>query len=58
MILGDLFRANDEKVFKITGMEIKDNDPWVTYINTQTEQEFSCRQEAFLSRFSPLPQSR
>ena len=58
MKLGDLYRAIDEKTFKIVGLEMVNSDPWVTYINTQTEQQYSCRQEAFLSRFSPQPQSR
>lgn len=58
MNLNDLYRANDERSFKITGLELRDNDPWVTFINTQTEQEYSCRQEAFLLRYSPMPQSR
>ena len=55
MKLGDLYRAVESVEFKVTGLELRDNDPWVTYINTQTEQEYSCRQEAFLSRFSPSP---
>jgi hypothetical protein len=54
MKLNELYRSND-KTFQVTGLEIKDNDPWVTYINTQTNESYSCRQEAFLSRFSPLP---
>lgn len=56
--LKDLYTDGFGKVFVITGLELKDNDPWVFYKNTQTEQEHSCRQEAFLSRFSLLPQSR
>ena len=55
MKLGDLYRATGTAQFKVVALESKDNDPWVTYINTQTEQEYSCRQEAFLSRFSPSP---
>lgn len=55
MKLNDLYRTTDDKNFKVIGLELKDNDPWVTYTNTQTGQEYSCRQEAFLSRFSPLP---
>jgi hypothetical protein len=55
MKLNDLYRTDTAVEFKITGLELRDNDPWVTYINTQTLQEYSCRQEAFLSRFSPLP---
>jgi hypothetical protein len=46
------------KTFLVTGLELKDGDPWVTYINTQTNESYSCRQEAFLSRFSLLPQPR
>jgi hypothetical protein len=46
------------KTFQIVGLELKDGDPWVSYINTQTNESYSCRQEAFLSRFSLLPQPR
>jgi len=31
----------------------EENDPWVKYTN-QDDREFTCRLEAFLSRFSPL----
>lgn len=58
MELNQLYSSPDSMQFKITGLELKDGDPWVTYINTQTLQEYSCRQEAFLSRFSLLPQPR
>jgi hypothetical protein len=57
MELKSLYRGTDH-TFQVTGLELKDGDPWVTYINTQTLQEYSCRQEAFLSRFSLLPQPR
>jgi hypothetical protein len=43
------------KTFRVIELELKDGDPWVTYINTQTNESYLCRQEAFLSRFSPLP---
>ncbi len=33
-----------------------DQDPWAHYHNTKTQQEYSCRLEAFLARFSPLPE--
>lgn len=60
MKLNDLYRSTDGKVFKIRAVFNKDeeNDPWVEYFNTETLQEYSCRQEAFLSRFSLLPESR
>lgn len=54
MNLNDLYRGGD-KTFQITGLELKDGDPWVAYINTQTKESYTCRQEAFLSRFSLLP---
>ena len=57
MNLNDLYSGGN-KTFQITGLELKDGDPWVTYINTQTKESYSCRQEAFLSRFSSLPQPR
>jgi hypothetical protein len=31
----------------------KETDPWIKYQN-QNDSEFTCRLEAFLSRFSPL----
>jgi hypothetical protein len=55
MKLLDLFSDGKSKTFQIIGIELKDSDPWVSYINTQTKQEYTCRQEAFLARFSPLP---
>jgi hypothetical protein len=58
MELNQVYSGGNGLVFKITGLELKDGDPWVSYTNTQTLQEYSCRQEAFLSRFSLLPQPR
>lgn len=60
MKLNDLYRSAEGKVFKIKAVFNKndENDPWVEYFNIETLQEYSCRQEAFLSRFSLLPESR
>jgi hypothetical protein len=33
----------------------EENDPWIRYRN-QDDREFTCRLEAFLSRFTSLPQ--
>ncbi len=46
-------------VSSVKGVYTKDdeNDPWVDYVNVKTLQEYSCRQAAFLSRFSRLPDS-
>jgi hypothetical protein len=57
MKLNELY-GSTEKTFQITGLEVKAGDPWVSYINTQTNESYSCRQEAFLLRFSLLPQPR
>ena len=57
MKLNELYRGGD-KTFQITGLELRDGDSWVTYINIQTNESYSCRQEAFLPRFSLLPQPR
>ncbi len=57
MKLNELYGSTN-KTFQITGLELKDGDPWVSYINTQTKESYSCRQEAFLLRFSLLPQPR
>lgn len=58
MNLNEIYSDGKSKTFQVNGLELKNNDPWVFYINTQTHQEYSCRQEAFLSRFSLLPQPR
>jgi hypothetical protein len=58
MKINDRYAAPNGKAFKVIGLEIKDSDHWVTYINLQTNESYSCRQEAFLSRFSLLPQPR
>ncbi len=60
MKLNDLYSTHNGEVFKIKAVYNKNDeyDPWVEYFNVKTLQEYSCRQEAFLSRFSQLPESR
>jgi hypothetical protein len=58
MKLNEIYTDGNGKMFIITGIELKDNDPWVSYTNSKTQQAYSCRQEAFLSRFVSLPQPR
>lgn len=38
--------------FKITALPYKDSDPWVEFKNSQTNQAYSCRLEAFLARYT------
>jgi len=58
MKLNEIFTDGNGNSFTIIGIELKENDPWVSYTNSKTQQVYSCRQEAFLSRFVPLPQPR
>lgn len=53
----DLFSDNNGNTFKVIAQYCpnEENDPWVKYINESTSQEYTCRKEAFLARFSPLP---
>jgi hypothetical protein len=48
--------ANSREVFAV--LEVwnpnEENDPWIRYIN-KDDKELTCRLEAFLSRFSKLP---
>jgi hypothetical protein len=54
---GDLYTTADSKVFVIEAIwnPNEENDPWVRYRSHADMREYTCRQEAFLSRFSPLP---
>jgi hypothetical protein len=58
MKLNDIYTDGRGNNFIINGLELKENDPWVSYTNSKTQQAYSCRQEAFLLRFVPLPQPR
>ena len=50
------FTGKDRQTFKVTSVYCpnEENDTWVTYHNEETLQEYTCRQEAFLARFSPI----
>ena len=47
-----IYTAHDFLRFQVTRTWLEDQDPWVEYTNTQTQQVYTCRQEAFLARFS------
>lgn len=51
--IGQLWTTADAKQFKITDLTCQEDDAWVAYTNSQTGQEYTCRLEAFRSRFSP-----
>lgn len=52
--IGCRYTATDVEV-EISELPILDNDPWVKFHNTKTKQEYSCRLEAFLARYNPIP---
>ena len=43
-----------DKIFVVIGVIDKEGDLWVYYKNSQTLQEYNCRQEAFVGRFSEI----
>jgi len=49
------YQGPKHQVFEIIEHYSVAEDPWVRYRNTQTQQEYTCRQAAFLQRFSQLP---
>jgi hypothetical protein len=53
-----LWHAADYVMFKVVETFQVSNDPWVKYVNCLTQQEYTCRQEAFMSRFSPFTNQR
>lgn len=46
----------DRNVFIVTAVynPNEEPDPWVSYYNSKTKQEYTCRLEAFEARFFPL----
>jgi hypothetical protein len=43
-----------DRTFIVTGVLEKEQDLWVYYKNIKTLQEYNCRQEAFVERFSQI----
>ena len=52
--IGQVWTSGDSSRFQIKDMTVTEDDAWVTYTNTTTLQEYSCRLEAFRHRFHPL----
>jgi hypothetical protein len=51
--IGSRWQTVDKKFIVIDVIE-KSEDSWVYYKNVQTLQEYNCRAEAFLARFSEI----
>ena len=52
--IGQVWTSGDSSRFQIKDMTVTEDDAWVTYANTTTLQEYSCRLEEFRHRFQPL----
>jgi hypothetical protein len=48
-----LYTSADHKTFEVVERYQRDEDLWIRYRNQLTQQEYTCRLEAFLARFSP-----
>jgi hypothetical protein len=53
--IGSLWQGNEKK-FIIVALTEQNDNTWVHYKNTQDQKEYSCYLEAFLSRFTGLPE--
>ncbi len=55
---GTKWWAGDGKVFHVINRIELEGHIWIHYIKEDKEnsQEYSCYEESFLSRFSPLPE--
>lgn len=51
----ELWRSTDTEFKVIARYSTEDNDKWIEYEHTQTKQRYTCRLEAFESRFTPAP---
>ena len=56
--IGDLYFSNDGNVFEIIDFWVQEGEPWIKYRNTFSGHEYTCLNEAFLSRFSYTQPSR
>ena len=53
-----LYTSPDARTFEVIERYQRDEDLWIRYRNQTTLQEYTCRLEAFLARFSPKAESR
>lgn len=52
---GSRWGSTDGKVFYVMHTIEVDGHDWVHYKSFDSDQEYSCYTESFLSRFTPLP---
>jgi hypothetical protein len=52
---GEYYFSADRKVFEVLELYTQNDAPWVRFNNTETLQEYTCLQDAFLARYSLQP---
>jgi len=52
---GEHYADSGHKVFEIQQLYTQDDAAWVRYTNTQTSEEYTCLEAAFLARFYLQP---
>ena len=52
---GEVWVSSDHMRFRVIEVVKVDDHMWVYYRNEKTGQEYSCYQESFEQRFSPVP---
>ena len=53
--IGSMWQGNDKK-FTVVALQEQDSKTWIYYRNIRDQKEYSCYLEAFLSRFTGLPE--
>lgn len=43
-----------DRTFKVIGLEQRDGEDWVFFVNENTKDEFSCLVGAFIARYSQI----
>jgi hypothetical protein len=58
MKIAKFYTSADGKRFEVITVwsPNEENDPWVRYFNRATGDDYTCRLEAFLSRFTETPE--
>lgn len=51
---GQTWTSLNRTEFYVDDVRVVDNETWVYYTNTFTQQTYSCLEEAFQHRFTPI----
>jgi len=53
---GQVYRGTNSEEFEVVALYTPNEEPdtWITYVSRRTQVEYSCRLEAFVSRFTQV----